>query len=432
MAYKRISPQPVVEGGTGAQTLTGLLIGNATAAVTGNLITNHNVLVGGASNAVTSVAPSTTGNPLVSGGASSDPLFSATPIVNAITINNAPSASTDGTNKAYVDAIASGITFVTAVKAATTPSSALSATYNNGTAGVGATLTNNSTQVALALDGVSLSVSDRVLIKDFVTPNDPQNGVYSVTTVGSGSTNWVLTRTTDYDDNVEIHPGTLIPVAQGTLNGGSSWIETATVTTVGTDPILFAEFSFGPSTFLQVANNLSDVNSASASRANLGLTAVAIQTVTPHDVLVGGAANAITSVSPSTSGYVLTSNGVSADPSFQPAAAAPAFTWTVVTGATQALTANNGYFANRAGIVTFTLPSTAAVGDTFQVAQMHAGQTWVLNYNSGQKIYIGTTSTTTSSGNLTSTADGDWIEIVCRVANTDFQCNIRSGNILPA
>lgn len=76
MAYKRISPQPVVEGGSGASTLTGVLIGNGTSAFTGNAVTQHDVLVGGASNAITSVAPSSTsGVALISQGASSDPAF---------------------------------------------------------------------------------------------------------------------------------------------------------------------------------------------------------------------------------------------------------------------------------------------------------------------------------------------------------------------
>src|SRR6185369_12490328 len=62
---KRISPQPVVEGGTGAQTLTGVVIGNGTSALTGNAVTQHDILVGGASNAITSVAPSaTSGDPV--------------------------------------------------------------------------------------------------------------------------------------------------------------------------------------------------------------------------------------------------------------------------------------------------------------------------------------------------------------------------------
>lgn len=75
-AYKRISPQPVVEGGTGATTLTGVLIGNGTSAITASTVTQHDVLVGAASNAITSVAPSaTSGVPLISQGASSDPAF---------------------------------------------------------------------------------------------------------------------------------------------------------------------------------------------------------------------------------------------------------------------------------------------------------------------------------------------------------------------
>jgi len=67
---------PVVEGGTGAQTLTGVLTGNGTSAITANAVTQYNVIVGGASNAVGSVAPSaTTGVPLVSQGAAINPAF---------------------------------------------------------------------------------------------------------------------------------------------------------------------------------------------------------------------------------------------------------------------------------------------------------------------------------------------------------------------
>jgi len=111
--------------------------------------------------------------------------------------------------------------------------------------------------------------------------------------------------------------------------------------------------------------------------------------------------------------------------------AIPYLSWSVVTGASQAMVPGNGYFANRAGTVTFTLPALAAVGDTFKVAQMHTGQVWVINYNVGQTIYIDTTNTTISTGNLTSTADGDSVEIVCRVANTDYQVIFSTGTITP-
>ena len=73
----------------------------------------------------------------------------------------------------------------------------LDATYNNGTSGVGATLTNAGTQAVLVIDGVTLSVGQRVLVP--CQTSQVQNGVYTVTNAGSASTNWVLTRATDYE-----------------------------------------------------------------------------------------------------------------------------------------------------------------------------------------------------------------------------------------
>jgi hypothetical protein len=76
MSFKRQSPQPVVEGGTGAQTLTGVLTGNGTSAVTANAVSQYTTLVAGASNAVSGVAPSATaGIPLVSNGSSANPSY---------------------------------------------------------------------------------------------------------------------------------------------------------------------------------------------------------------------------------------------------------------------------------------------------------------------------------------------------------------------
>lgn len=105
------------------------------------------------------------------------------------------------------------------------------------------------------------------------------------------------------------------------------------------------------------------------------------------------------------------------------------FSWNVVTGSTQDLVAANGYFSNNATSVTYTLPTGADVGDTFQVVAMHASGTFIVGANTGQTMYIGNTATTTTTGTLTSTDTGDWIEIVCRVADTDFQVNVKQGNI---
>lgn len=77
MAYEGAHPIPVKSGGTGAATLTGVLTGNGTSAVTASTVTQYNVLVGGASNALTSIAPGAAGQALLSAGAAANPAFGA-------------------------------------------------------------------------------------------------------------------------------------------------------------------------------------------------------------------------------------------------------------------------------------------------------------------------------------------------------------------
>lgn len=117
----------------------------------------------------------------------------------------------------------------------------LTATYANGTTGSGATLTNSGTQAAFVLDGVTLAVNNRVLVKDQTTGF--QNGVYIVTNIGSASTNWILTRSTDFDSSPQMIRGNFIDVISGTVNAVTAWMLTSTVATVGTDSITFARLS---------------------------------------------------------------------------------------------------------------------------------------------------------------------------------------------
>ncbi len=131
-----------------------------------------------------------------------------------------------------------GLQFVASCRAAT--AAALTATYSNGTLGVGATLTNATTQAAIVIDGVTLALNDRVLVKNQAAP--AQNGIYTATTLGDGSHNWVLTRATDYDEIAEILEGTYTVIAEGTANAETLWVETQpSPITVGTTAIVFTQ-----------------------------------------------------------------------------------------------------------------------------------------------------------------------------------------------
>lgn len=153
-----------------------------------------------------------------------------------------PTQATDAATKNYVDAVKTGLTVKDAARVATTV--ALTVTYNNGTAGVGATLTNAGTQAALTIDSIVLAVSDRVLVKDQTAAL--QNGIYIVTNVGSASTNWVLTRATDFDQSPtgEIGGGDFVFVQEGTSNADNGYVVTTNGTiTVGTTSIDWVQFS---------------------------------------------------------------------------------------------------------------------------------------------------------------------------------------------
>jgi hypothetical protein len=89
------------------------------------------------------------------------------------------------------------------------------------------------------------ALTSRILVKN--QTNTYQNGIYTVTAVGvAGVSPWILTRSLDYDLPAQIMPGDLIPVINGTINTTSSWLETATVTAIGSgNPITFIQFTFG-------------------------------------------------------------------------------------------------------------------------------------------------------------------------------------------
>lgn len=166
--------------------------------------------------------------------------------ITAGTVSTTPTNSTDLTNKQYVDTmVSSGITYHTPVRFEAP--NALTATYNNGTAGVGATLTNAGTLAAFTPDGVVASAGDRILI--YQQANAVQNGIYTVTTVGSGSVAWVLTRATDANTYGIKSPNALgegdaFFVQAGDTGAGETYVcNTVGTITFGTTNITFVQVS---------------------------------------------------------------------------------------------------------------------------------------------------------------------------------------------
>lgn len=138
-------------------------------------------------------------------------------------------------NKSYVDAVANGLDVKKSCRAAST--SNLSATYNNGAG----TLTA-SANGAISIDGVSLTTDDRVIVKDQTAP--AQNGFYKVTTIGSGSAAYVLTRTPDGDEASELNGGAFTFVEEGSTNADNGYVVTTNGTvTLGTTSITIEQFS---------------------------------------------------------------------------------------------------------------------------------------------------------------------------------------------
>jgi hypothetical protein len=157
-----------------------------------------------------------------------------------------PTLPLQAATKEYVDTIASaGIHYHAPVRVEAPLN--LNATYNNGTSGVGATLTNAGTQVALVIDGVTVATNDRVLI--YAQTTQTQNGVYTVTNTGSGSTNWVLTRSTDTDsygpsDPDALGAGDAFFVQQGATGAGELYVcNTEGTITFGTTNITFTQIA---------------------------------------------------------------------------------------------------------------------------------------------------------------------------------------------
>jgi hypothetical protein len=281
----------------------------------------------------------------------------------------------------------------------------LTASYNNGSSGVGATLTNSGSQAALVIDGVTLTVGQSVLVKD--QSAQAQNGLYNVTATGDGSHNWILTRAVNYDVASDVIAGQLVPIESGTHNANTLWIENNTVTTMGTDPIVFTQFSSPAFNTVQYAT------------------------------LVGGANNTIGNIGPSsTPGQVYVSGGPAANPNFVSPTAGPGLAVTsnsstlqyfmpMTDKAISFLAVNeNSYFITAAA--TATLPASPVQGTLVTIVCDTTGSV-VVQANTGQSIRIGM-DVSILGGTATNLSQGDVIMLRYRASNSTWISVSTEGN----
>jgi hypothetical protein len=346
-----------------------LFIGSATDDVVlfagGTDVADEAVRIDKTTKALTAVGALNLGGALDVTGAA---VFGSTVLLNAD-----PTLALQAATKAYVDnATSNGFHVHTPVLVATTGN--LTATYNQpggAGVGVGATLTNSGTQVALSIDGVAMATNNRVLV--WQQTSGLQNGIYVVTTVGSGSTNWVLTRSADADTSSEGDPnsiggGDYFFVDSGATLGYHSYIcvNTSTIT-FGTTSIDFNEFSSVPAytggTNITVDGQVINVSGTIA--ATLGGTGTS--TVTTGDLLYGSGTNTWSKLAAG-AGYkslVMNAGGTNVE-------------W-------------NAVALNQSGAVSGALPATN--GGTGQAA-----------YAVGDTLYSGATNTLAKlAGNITTT-----------------------------
>lgn len=360
-------------------------VGNLSALeVTGNILTSANVVTD-------LIVGRTSGITIAAAGSNQDielkPSGTGTVDVWSKVISNVatPVASTDAATKGYVDAAVEGL-HIHAPCAAATPNtlatiSSGTVTYNNGSSGVGATLTTTGTYATI--DGVNIAtVGTRILVKS--EANAAHNGIYTYTS------STVLTRATDFDTPTEMGGGDFTFIQAGTLYNDTGWVMTDPVTTVGTTNVNWVQFS-GAGTY--TAGTGLTLNGTEFSISNTAVTAgsygngdyVATFTVNAQGQLTAAANTAITANAANLSGTVLNAN-----------------------------------------IVTSSLTSVGTLGNLTVSGNISAG-----NVNAGNLLtanFVAGTLTTAAQPNITSVGTLSSLD----VSGNASAANVNAGNLLTA
>jgi hypothetical protein len=396
-----------------------------------------------------------------------------------------PTAASHAATKNYVDNAIQGLDVKSEAQAASVAN--ITATYANGTAGVGATLTTVST--SLLIDGYTVSNGDRILVKNQTA--SLQNGIYTVSGVGTAV---VLTRATDADTGSEL-ASAFVFVRNGTTMANTGWTQTTNPPiTIGTSPIVWAQFSGAGSytagdgltltggvfsvnvdnvTTAIISNDVvvaggtsgntlistgateatwGQLNLADSTHAVTGILAVGNggsgrSSLTNHGVLVGAATSPITQLTVGTNFQVLIGN-TGADPSF----GSIDLSQSAAVGSSILHLANGGTNANLtavAGAVTYSTASALALSAAGTVGQVllsggASSPTWsnigsiavttAMNEGVGQGIFDSSNSTSSTlafksikSSDSTINVVSDTLELDLTVNPGDIDINTLDG-----
>lgn len=280
---------------------------------------------------------------------------------------------------------------------------------NVGTASAGKTLigTGNLSSPTFAALGTLSGLTDHGVVI--------AKGVAAFTVVAPGSTGQVLTAVTGGDPIWAAAGAGTVTSVSGTTNRITS--------TGGATPVIDISANYVGQTSLTTLGTVTTGTwTATAIDATHGGTAQTSWAT--GDLLYASGANTLSKLAAGTNTNVLTLVGG------VPAWVVPAtgVTWTNITGTTQSMSSNSGYFSNNAGAVAFTLPTTAALFEYVEIVGIQGS--WNIVQGVGQSIAFGNVTTTVGAGGLlSSTVATDNVKLQCIVANTKWQVVRSFGNI---